>query len=87
MVTKYDLMMIEFDRDGKNWTITQRSKHCSVTRMVLRDGPQRVKFMLFVTEPPKASTREVIKISREFIEVTALSYGARAPIELYCLDA
>ena len=75
-------MMIEFDRDGKNWTITQRSKHYSVTRMILRDRPQNVKFMLIVTETPNVSTRKVIKISREFTEVTALSYGARAPVEL-----
>ena len=82
MITKYELLMIEFDRDGKNWTIiTQRSKRYSVTRMVLRDRPQSVKFMLIVTEPPNVSTRETIRISREFKEVTALSYGARAPIE------
>ena len=36
--------------------------------MVLRDRPQ--------------STREIINISREFTEITALSYGARAPLEL-----
>ena len=82
MITKYDLMMIEFDRAGKSWTIKQRSKHYSVTRMILRDRPQSVKFMLVVTEPPNVSTREVIKISRGFTGVTALSYGARAPIEL-----
>ena len=82
MITKYDSRMIEFDRDGKNWTIMQRSKHYSVTRMFLRDQPQSVKFIFIVTEPPNVSTREVINISREFTEVTALSYGARAPIEL-----
>ena len=63
IITKYDLMMIEFDRDGKNWTVTQRSKHYSVTRMVLRDRIQSVKFMLIVTDPPYVSTREIIKIS------------------------
>ena len=73
MITKYDLMMIEFDRDGKNRTITQRRKHYSVTKMILRDRAQSVKFMLIVTEPPNVSTREIIKISREFTEVTALS--------------
>ena len=67
---------------GRGWTITQRSKHYSVTRMILRDRSQSVKFMLVVTEPPNVSTREIIKISRELTEVTALSYGARAPIEL-----
>ena len=86
MVTKYDLMIIEFDRDGKNWTITQRNKHYSVTRMILRDRPQNAKFMLVVTEPPNVSTREVIEISNEFTEVTALSYGARALIELVPLQ-
>ena len=40
MITKYDLMMIEFDRDGKNWTIMQRGKHHSDTRTILRDRPQ-----------------------------------------------
>ena len=50
--------------------------------MILRDRPQSVKLMLIVPEPPNVSTREVIKISGEFTEVTALSYGARAPIEL-----
>ena len=74
--------MIEFDRDGKNRTITQRSKHHSVTRTILRDRPQSVKFMLIVTETPNVSTREVIHISREFTDVTALSYGARALVEL-----
>ena len=65
MITKYDLMMIDFDRDGKSRTITHRSKRYSVTRKILRDRPQSEKFMLIVTEPPTVSTREVIKISRE----------------------
>ena len=82
VMTKYDLMMMEFDRDGKNWTITQRGKHHSVSRMILRDRPQSVKFMPIVTEPPSVSTSEVIEISSEFTEVTARSYGARTPIEL-----
>ena len=38
MITMYHLMMIKFHRDGKNWTIMQRSKHYSVSRMVLRDS-------------------------------------------------
>ena len=82
MITKYDLMMVEFDRDGKHWTIMQRSKHYSVSKMVLRDGPQSVKFMLIVADPPNVSTCENIKMSREFLEITAMSYGARAPLEL-----
>ena len=81
-ITKDDSMMIEFDRDGKSRTITQRSKHYPFTRMILRDRPQSVKFILIVTEPPNVSTREVIKISREFTEATALSFGASAPVEL-----
>ena len=52
-----------------------RERSCATDHRVL-------KFMLIVTEPPNVSTREVIKISREFTEVTALSYGARAPVEL-----
>ena len=38
--------------------------------------------LLTVTDPPTVSTREIIKISREFTEITDLSYGARAPLEL-----
>ena len=74
--------MIEFDRDGKNWSIMQQSKHYSVSRVVLRDRPQSVKFMLIVAHPPNVSTREIIKISLEFTEITALTYEARAPLEL-----
>ena len=81
MITKFDVMMIESDRAGKNWTITQRCKHYSVTRMILCDQPRSVKFMLIVTEPPNVSAREIIRISRELTEAL-LSYGARAPIEL-----
>ena len=62
MITKYDLM-IEFDRDGKNWTIMQRRKHCSVPRMVLRETPVTAKFMLIETDAPNVSTREIIKVS------------------------
>ena len=32
MTTKYDMMLIEFSRDGRNWTIVQRSKHYSVRK-------------------------------------------------------
>ena len=44
-----------------NWTIMQRSKHYSVSRMVLCEKPETVKFMLIVTDPPIVSTREIIK--------------------------
>ena len=50
--------------------------------MVLRDRPQSVKFVLVVIDPPNVSTREIIKISREFTEITTLSYGARVTLEL-----
>ena len=59
MITKCDLVMIEIDRGGKNW-----ANHYSVSRMVLRDRPQRVNFMLIVTDPSDVSTREITKISR-----------------------
>ena len=84
MITKYDLIMIEieFNRDGTNWTIMQRSKHDSVSRKVLRETPERVKFMPIVTDPPNVSTREIIKVSREFTDLTPLSHSARALLEL-----
>ena len=56
MTMKYDFMIIEFDGDGKNWTILPRSRHYSVSRIVLRGQPQSVKFMLIVTDPPNVST-------------------------------
>ena len=43
--------------------------------------------MLIVTDPPNVSTREIINISREFTEITALSYGARAPLALVAASA
>ena len=33
-------------------------------------------------DTPTRCPHEIIKISREFTEITALSYGARAPLEL-----
>ena len=72
MIAECGLIMIEFDRDGTNWTIMQRFKHYSVFRMVLREQPQGVKFMLIVTDPPILSTREIIKVSREFTRMTPL---------------
>ena len=60
----------------------QRSKHYSVSRKVLREKPESVKFMLIVTDPPNVSTHEISKVSREFTEITPLSYSARAPLEL-----
>ena len=63
-VKKYNLLTIEFDRGGKNWTIMRRNKHYSVSSMFLREKPVSVKFMLIVTDLHNVSTREVIKVSR-----------------------
>ena len=82
MITKYDLMLIEFNRDGTKWTVLQRSKHCSVSRIFLREKPENVRFMIIVTDTRNESTREIIKVSRNETEATPLSYLARAPIEL-----
>ena len=81
-ITKYNFFLIEFDHDREELDHHATKQAYSVTRMVLLHRPQSVKFMLIVTEPPNVPTREIIKISREFTEVTAVSYGARAPIEL-----
>ena len=70
------------------WFVTDKGDpnrpkaRCRLVRRVLRDRPHSVKFMLIVTDPPNVSTREIINISREFTEITALSYGARALLEL-----
>ena len=82
MITKYDLMLIEFSRDETSWTIMQRSDHYSVPRMFLRERPQSVKFMVILTDPRNVSTREIIKVSRDVTEATPLTYLARAPLEL-----
>ena len=75
MITSYDLMLVEFTSDGTSWTITQRSKHYSVSRMFLREKPQVVGFMIFVT-------RGVIKVSREVTDATLLMCAAQAPLEM-----
>ena len=82
VITKYDLMLIEFTSDGASWTIIQRSKHYSVSRMFLREKPQSVRFMIIVTDPCNVSTREVIKVSREVTEATPLMCAAQAPLEM-----
>ena len=82
MITKYDLMLIEFTSDGASWTIIQRSKHDSVSRMFLREKPQSVRFMIIVTDPCNVSTHEVIKVSREVTEATPLMCAAQAPLEM-----
>ena len=56
-ITKYDLKLIEFTSDGASWTIIQRSRHYSVSRMFLRENPQSVRFMIIVTDPCNVSTR------------------------------
>ena len=80
MTMKYDLMLIEFSRDGANWTILQRSKHFSASSMFLREKPESVRFMIIVTGPRNESTREIIKVIRDVTEAIPLSYLARAPI-------
>ena len=82
MVTKYDLLLIKFSRDGANWTILQRSKHYSASRMFLREKPESVRFMIIVTDSRSESSREIIKVTRDVTEATLLSKMARAPIEL-----
>ena len=82
MITKYDLMLIEFTRDGANWTIFQRCKHYSALRMSLREKPESVRFVIIVTDPRNVFTRGIIKVSRDLTEVTHPTYSARAPLEL-----
>ena len=70
MITKYDLMLIEFTSDGTSWTIVHRSKHYSASKSV--------RFMIIVTDPRNESTREIIKVSRDVTEAAPPSYfGAR----------
>ena len=39
-VTEYDLILIQFSHDRKNWTIKHRSKHCSTSRLFLREASE-----------------------------------------------
>ena len=82
MITKYDLMLMEFSRDGTNWTMIQRSNHYSVSTIFLREKPESAKFMVIVTDTRNVSTREIIKASRDITETTPLTYLARAPLEV-----
>ena len=82
MITKYDMMLIEFTNDGRSWTVQHRSKPYSVSRMFFREMPQSVRFMIVVTDPCNVSTREVIKVSRGIAEETTLTCSARAPLEM-----
>ena len=82
MITKFDLMLSEFSRDGTNCTIIQRSKHYTVSRMFLREKPVSVKFMVVVTDPRNESTSEIIKVSHSITETTPLTHLVRAPLEL-----
>ena len=82
MITKYDLMLIKFNRDGTSWSILQRYKHYSASRMFLREKPQSVRFMIIVTDARNESTCEIIKVTRDVTETTPLSCLARAPLEL-----
>ena len=87
MITKYDLVLIEFSRDGTNWTILQRSKHYSASRMFF----ESVRFIIIVTDPRNESTLEIIKVTRDVTEATPLSYQARAPTswldQASCIEA
>ena len=58
MITKYDLMQIEFASDGTSWTIIQQSKHYSVSRMLATERAVH----------DHRDRREVIKVSREVTE-------------------
>ena len=84
---KHDLMLIEFASDGTSWTIIQRSKHHSVSRIFLREKPQSVRFMIIVSDPCNVSTREVIKVSREVTEVkTSDMFGASTSAKTSSID-
>ena len=60
MITKYDLMMIEFDPDGKDHRATKQAL------LGFENGLARpttsVQFMFIETDPPNVSKRETIKI-------------------------
>ena len=71
--------------DGTSWTILQRSKHYSVSRMFLREKLESVRFMIIVTDPSDVSTHAIIKVSREVTEVTPLVYSALALFEMVLL--
>ena len=86
MITKDDLMMIEFSRDETSWTKLHRSKNYSVARMFLREKPESLKFMVIVTDPRNLSTREVIKVFRDITEGLPLTYLARASLEFLPLQ-
>ena len=65
MIKSYDIMVTELTSDRASWTIIQRRKPSSVSRMVLRETPQSVRFMIIVTDPLDVLTHEIIKVSRE----------------------
>ena len=81
MITKYDWILVEFSRDGAHWTIIERSKHYSASRMFLREKPESVRFMILVTDPRNETTREIIQVTRDVTEAIPLSYMTCAPIE------
>ena len=75
-------MRIMFTGDATSWTIINRNKHYSVSRMLLREIPQSVRFMIIVTDPCNVSTREIIKVSRNVTEAIPLMCAAQAPLEM-----
>ena len=82
VVTSYDMMMIEFTSVNASWTVIQRSKHSSVSRMFVREKPQSVRFMIIVTDPLNAPNRWIIKVSREVTEAIPLICASQAPLEM-----
>ena len=50
--------------------------------MFLREKPETVRFMIFVTDPRNECTRKIPKVTRDDTEAIPLSYMTRAPIEV-----
>ena len=73
-VTKYNLILVEFSRDRKNWTVKQRSKHHSASRLFLREKPVSLRIMILARDPDNESTREITKVTRDVSEAVPLSY-------------
>ena len=82
IITKDDLVLIVFSRNGTNWTIMRGGGHYSVSRMFLREKLVSVKFMVIVTDPRNESTHEIFKVYGDITETTPLTYLARALLEL-----
>ena len=79
-VAKCHLILVEFSRDRKNWTIKHRSMRCSASRLFLK--PVSLRFTVLVIDPSNESMREIINVTRDASEAVPLSYEQPAPIEL-----